>query len=317
MTNRSRMDRPASVVIMAAAVIVAAAVVYRAFRPARAGSATSRPPAPMEDAQWRNALGAGIFVSGSREAPVTIVELTDLECPACRGFATILDDVVVQRAGAVRLLYVPHPLTYHRFAMAAAKGAECAADLGGLAGWISAVYRGQDSLGLRSWGSYAAEAGIADTGRISDCARSAEPSSRVEEGLAIGTSLGSVGTPTVLVNQLRFFEPPDKAQLNHAIDQALKTAPSVARVLTAAGMVLDSATSGPLGGATVALLDPAGAVVAHAASDSGGAFELQSANGRYRMRVTRDGYNTFVSRRLNELRGVLPPSVIFLAQAGR
>lgn len=317
MTERSRTDRASSVVFMVCAAAMALAVVYRTFRPAQAVSATTRQPAAVSEAIWQNALGAGIFIGGSREGPVTIVELTDLECPACRGFESTLDDVLVERPTDVRLLYVPHPLSYHRFAMAAAKGAECAADVGSLPRWIKTVYAGQDSLGLKSWGAYAADARISDTALIARCAREARPSPRVQNGLALGSSLGSVGTPTVIVNGLRFFDTPTKDQLEKVIDSAGRSAPRIAERLTLLGRVLDSATSAPVASATVALLTAAGEVIAHDESTADGGFGVRTANGRYRIRVTRVGYDTFVASRLTELRGVLPPHVILLSQTTR
>ncbi|PYO86675.1 MAG: hypothetical protein DMD66_12955 [Gemmatimonadetes bacterium] len=121
--------------------------------------------------QAKSCQDIGIPEGGSDSAPVAIVEFTDLECPACRGFQRTVSDILHERPSDVRVVYVPHPLSYHRFALGAAQGAECAADVDALGKWLDVVFSKQDSLGLKSWGAYAAEAGIRDTARIAECAK--------------------------------------------------------------------------------------------------------------------------------------------------
>jgi protein-disulfide isomerase len=84
------------------------------------------------------------------------------------------------------------------------------------------VYNGQDSLGLKSWGTYAKEAGLADTAAISKCATDPSPVSRIEAGVALGHKLRITGTPTVLVNGWRFHYPPTEEELKNVIDRIAK-----------------------------------------------------------------------------------------------
>ncbi|MCA1792213.1 MAG: thioredoxin domain-containing protein [Thioalkalivibrio sp.] len=144
----------------------------------------SDPPTekPTFEDRWASVLPYGATIMGGPSASVTIVELTDLECPACRGYHSRLRDLVERHEGRVRVVYVPYPLTsIHRFALAAAQAGDCALDDSpdALRRWIETVYAGQDSLGLRSWGAYAAAAGIADTAAIANCARTPIPRERV------------------------------------------------------------------------------------------------------------------------------------------
>ena len=68
-------------------------------------------------------------MKGAPSAPVTIVEVSDFQCPYCRQFAeqtwAQLDSAYV-RTGKVRFLFVHYPLPNHRQAFAASKAALCA-----------------------------------------------------------------------------------------------------------------------------------------------------------------------------------------------
>lgn len=147
--------------------------------------------------------------------------LSDLECPGCGAFHTTLVDVLGERAHDVRALFVSLPLEYHRFALPAARAAECAEEVGRFRSWIDVVYDNQDSLGLKSWASYGADAGIVDTLRIGKCAASGGTTRRIQAGLDFGSRISFDGTPTVLINGWRFPAPPSKAQLTAAIDAVL------------------------------------------------------------------------------------------------
>jgi protein-disulfide isomerase len=115
-------------------------------------------------------------------------------------------------------VFVHYPLSQHRFAMAAARAVECAEAEGHFADLVAAIYEKQDSLGLRSWGSYAKEAGIADTTRIVKCASSSSRVSRIEQGIAYGNRLGVQFTPTIVVNGWRLGGTPSKTELIRIIE---------------------------------------------------------------------------------------------------
>lgn len=182
-----------------AAVAVAVSVVWRTFFQTDAAQPQPDRLRPQFVKSWRDALPIGIQV-GDTSAPVTVVELADLECPACRGFYSTLQKVLDEHPHQASLVYVSYPLQMHRFALSAARGAECAERLGKFAEWVDIVYAKQDSLGLKSWGAFARDAGIADTAAIGRCAMDPAPVARIEAGRAFGDRLHVRGTPTVIVN---------------------------------------------------------------------------------------------------------------------
>lgn len=192
-------DRLISGTLTLAALAICASVIYRTFFQNSSGSAT-KVAAAERLGSWSEALRIGWTVAGDSAAPVTIVELTDLECPACRGYQKTIDRILRDHPHDVRLVYVGFPLEYHQYALAAARGGECAATAGALRQWIGAVFAKQDSLGAKTWASFARDAGIIDTNRIQRCATDTASVSRIQAGLAYGNRIKLSGTPLVIVN---------------------------------------------------------------------------------------------------------------------
>ncbi len=80
----------------------------------------------------------------------------------------------------------------------------------------------QDSLGIKSWESYASEAGISDLRALSACAASPDSARRVASGLQFAKSIGAFFTPTVIVNGWRLSGTPDRYEMDRVIAALLK-----------------------------------------------------------------------------------------------
>ncbi|HEY7897693.1 MAG TPA: thioredoxin domain-containing protein [Gemmatimonadaceae bacterium] len=220
---RNRVEGVISALLALAAIAIAASVVRRSFFPQSQTVEALSLTRPQFLPAWKDALPIGISI-GDSAAPVKIVELTDLECPACRGFQSTLLNVVQAHPRDVSIVYVSNPLSMHRFALPAARGAECAVKYGKFREWVQLMYDKQDSLGLKSWGSYALEAGIPDSAAITRCATDPSPVDRIEAGLAFGAKIHILGTPTVIVNGWRFPSPPTEQELSDAVEALAKGA---------------------------------------------------------------------------------------------
>jgi protein-disulfide isomerase len=202
---RVTVEGAATALIAIAAIGVGGSVVHREFSSVR--RTPPRVPAPTYMASWRDILKMGVL-AGDPGAPIKIVEFADLECPYCKRFHTRLAELRRQYQDEIAVVYVHYPLPNHRFARAAARAAECADAAGRFTGFLDLVYAKQDSLGLKTWSAFAAEAGIRDTARFSRCASSTAPMNRVDQGVAFGKDIGILGTPTVIINGWRFAAPP-------------------------------------------------------------------------------------------------------------
>jgi len=74
-------------------------------------------------------LAGANHVRGPENAPITIVEFSDLQCPACRSAAPLAKAVLEKYPDQVRLVYRHFPLvTIHKYAQVAALTSEVAAE---------------------------------------------------------------------------------------------------------------------------------------------------------------------------------------------
>jgi NhaA family Na+:H+ antiporter len=200
-----RLERWASLIVTVAAVAVAGTVVRREF----ARGSRSQPSVAHVDAveNWREILPHGRRM-GNPSAPISIIEFADLECPFCRRYNSVLHAVRGKHPDKVSVVFVHLPLPMHRFALHAARVAECAALQGRFGETVDALYASQDSFGLKPWAAYARDAGVGDTMQLSQCLGDTGPLALVDSGLAVAGRLGIVATPTILVNGWKFSEPP-------------------------------------------------------------------------------------------------------------
>lgn len=187
-------------------------------------SPATEEPAPLADEpvdNWETIIGGGHQL-GDASAPVTIAVFADFECPACRAFAlgperTIREDYPTDVRFVVRHL----PLSYHRLALHAAKAAVCAGEQGKFPRIYQLLFDKQDSLGLKSFESFATESGVEDTWAFSECLSSDQVTSRISGDVDIADQAGARGTPTVIVNGLRLSRPPSSDELRLLVERVI------------------------------------------------------------------------------------------------
>lgn len=221
--NRS-IEKGMSAILTLAAVAVAVAVVHREyFRPVPREQVGVPAPERITTQQWHALLEASIRMGGdSAGAPVVLVEFADLECPGCRHYhQTVIPRVQGEFGANLSYRFVHLPLRAHRFARLAAVAAECAARQDAFKGFVDQVFRKQDSIGLKSWTSYARDAAVLDTAGFERCIASPPPSTRIDAGIAMAESLAVQATPTVVVNGWRYFASPAATELSRVIGDLL------------------------------------------------------------------------------------------------
>src|ERR1700722_9250080 len=160
-------DSIVTVTLVLCAVITTGAVLRREFM------APAAPPSQAEQktvliSNWRDDLGKGVRF-GPSDAPVRLIEFADFECPFCGNFHRTLKVVRERYPGQVSLTYVHFPIPGHRFAIPAARVAECAGEQGRFEQMHDHLFDEQDSLGLKPWTEFATEAGVSDRGAFETC----------------------------------------------------------------------------------------------------------------------------------------------------
>src|SRR5205085_12643562 len=135
-----------------------------------------------------------------QDAPVTIVEYTDYQCPFCRrfhsdGFAQLKRQYI--DSGKVRFITRDLPLPIHPNAVPAAQAIRCAGDQGKFWEMRDAIANAND-LAPASISKYAQQVGI-DTSALATCMTTGRHRSEIDADIASAGALGITGTPAFLV----------------------------------------------------------------------------------------------------------------------
>ncbi len=141
-------------------------------------------------------------VKGSPDAPVTIVEFSDFECPYCQRFSTQtlpkIDEQYI-KTGKVKLVFRDFPLTSHKNAQKAAEAAECAGDQGKFYEMHDVLFGKGVKGGVDSFKQYAVDLGL-NSDSFNDCLDSGKYQAETKKDMTDGSAAGVRGTPAFFVN---------------------------------------------------------------------------------------------------------------------
>ncbi|HIQ04271.1 MAG TPA: DsbA family protein, partial [Anaerolineae bacterium] len=165
---------------------------------------------PPPDADFEEEAFA---VDGASDAPVTIVEFSDYQCPYCQRFyretKPLLDERYIT-TGKVRFVYKDFPLDrIHPQARTAAEAAECAGAQGSYWPMHNRIFEGKaewenQAQAADVFKGYAAELGL-DTAAFNDCLDSGIYAAEVQADLEEGQRAGITGTPSFFINGRRLI----------------------------------------------------------------------------------------------------------------
>jgi protein-disulfide isomerase len=208
----SRIDTIASGLVAASAISMAAVFASRSPNAAtRSG--------PEYVPEWREATITDRR-AGPTDAPVQVLVFNDLECPFCARFHAIVRATEVRYRGRVATVFLHSPISFHKFALPAARAAECAALQGKFGAMVDVLFQKQDSLATKGWSAFAREAALQNLEKFSTCLQSSS-FPRIEQDRQLASRFNVRGTPTVIVNGWRFPDTPDSTTLWNAIDSLL------------------------------------------------------------------------------------------------
>ncbi|WP_208897880.1 Na+/H+ antiporter NhaA [Streptomyces incarnatus] len=158
-------------------------------------------------------------VRGPQDAPVTVVEYGDYECPYCSEADPVTRDLLLSRSD-VRYVWRHLPLSdIHPHARLAAEAAEAAAAQGAFWTMHTLLLRRQGRLEMSDLVGYAAELGL-DVPTFREDLRRRVHAGRVERDIASADRSGASGTPTFFFNGQRHYGGLDLAALTRALDSA-------------------------------------------------------------------------------------------------
>ncbi len=175
----------------------------QAYEQAQAQAAEPQPPTGQVDVPIENA-----YAIGDPNAPVTIIEYTDFQCPFCsrhfeQTFSQLREDYI--ESGVVYYVFKDLPLTQiHPQAMLAANAARCAGEQDAYLAMHDALFANQDAWSGRSdadtlFNQYAAEMELDET-QFATCLAEARYQEQIVADLNEGASFGVSGTPAFFLN---------------------------------------------------------------------------------------------------------------------
>ena len=142
----------------------------------------------------------GAPIRGAADAPVTVVEFSDFECPFCKQTHPTLKQLLERYPGKIRLAYRDFPLdSIHPQARRAAEAARCAQDQGKFWEYHDLLFTQSPQLAPEDLRRYAGQVGL-DVAKFDGCLATGVHKAAVQRDLDEGNRLGITGTPAFFVN---------------------------------------------------------------------------------------------------------------------
>ncbi len=140
-------------------------------------------------------------VKGQKDAPVTIVEYSDFQCPFCQSFfenayKKIITDYV--DTGKAKIIFKQFPLYFHQNAQKAAEASECAGEQGKFWEYHDLLFSTKQ-LDATTLKKDAVTLGL-DADKFNTCLDSGKYAQKIRDDTAEGQSKGVSGTPSFLIN---------------------------------------------------------------------------------------------------------------------
>ena len=160
---------------------------------------------------------------GPENAPVTIVEFSDFECPYCSRANETLAQIAQTYGDKVRVVFRDFPLSFHQNAKKAAEAGHCADDQGKFWEMHDKMFANQRALDVESLKSYAKEIGL-DEAAFNACLDGGEKAALVQANIDAAMELGVRGTPAFFVNGRMVAGALPFSEFQKIIDKELETA---------------------------------------------------------------------------------------------
>jgi protein-disulfide isomerase len=165
-----------------------------AAAPSAAGAAAAAPTAAAVPSAGIPAVTEADYIRGDENAPITIIEYSDYECPYCERFHPTMLQVMEEYDGQVRWVLRNFPLSFHANAESAGVAAECAGQQGKFWEMGGALFENRATLGDDLYTKLAADLGLNAT-EFATCQSGDDALNKVRAEAAGGAAAGVTGTP--------------------------------------------------------------------------------------------------------------------------
>ncbi len=146
---------------------------------------------------------AGYPAKGRADAPVTLVDFSDFQCPFCARHTTQTMPRLIENyvnTGKLRYVFMDNPIPSHRKAAKAAEAAHCAGDQGKYWEMHNAMFNNQVQIGLGKFDEFAQQVGL-DAADFSQCMKTGRHAAKVDAAKRIAAQVGARATPTFVIGK--------------------------------------------------------------------------------------------------------------------
>ncbi len=157
---------------------------------------------------------------GPKDAPVTMIEFADFQCPFCKRSEDAVRAVHDKYGDRVRLVFMDFPLSFHPHAMPAANAARCAAAQDKFWQYHDALFADQSKLEPADLKATAKTLGL-DTAKFDACFDKNQYSQAIQKDVDEGRKLNVTGTPTFFIDGREIVGAEPTENFESVIDQEL------------------------------------------------------------------------------------------------
>jgi protein-disulfide isomerase len=136
---------------------------------------------------------------GPENAPVTLIEFTDFQCPYCGRARPVVQQILDTYGDKVRYVVRDFPLNFHANAKKAAEAAHCAGDQGKYWDFNKKLWEYQSALENADLKKYAQDLNL-DAAKFAECLDGGKYSAEVDKDISDGAKAGVSGTPSFFIN---------------------------------------------------------------------------------------------------------------------
>ena len=137
---------------------------------------------------------------GPSDAPVTIIEISDFQCPYCGKAKKTVDELLKLYPDKIKLVFKNFPLGFHKNAQKAAEAFECAGEQGKYWEMYDKLFGNQKNLEIADLKKYAKELDL-QTSQFNECLDSGKYEEKIKNSIEETQEFGISGTPGFFINK--------------------------------------------------------------------------------------------------------------------
>jgi protein-disulfide isomerase len=166
-------------------------------------------------------IGKDDPVTGPENAPVTIVEFSDYQCPACRKNHEVVRELKQAYKDRIKWVFKDFPMPGHKWARGAAGAAHCAAEQGKFWEYQDLLFSSQEELTPERLVLLAKDLGL-QMDPFSQCLEAGRFQAHLDKDIEEGKKFGLNTTPTLLINNRLVSGAPPADRFKQMIDEELR-----------------------------------------------------------------------------------------------